>query len=151
MRYAKLSDLKDICRIKNLHSKWLGHLREDKIEQRIKDGQVIFQDGVVIIYSIAQKFRKIGRNTAINIPKGATILHNLFKDKKARARELMEEFIKTQKEDIYLSVRKDNVLAINGYVKLGFERIGYQWWKDGELEGAVYVLRKSGSLRKYLR
>ena len=78
-------------------------------------------------------------------------MHNLFKDKNARAKELVEEFLKSQKEDVYCSVRKDNVLAINTYVKYGFERIGYQWWDNRNLEGAVYVFRKGGHLKNFLR
>ena len=151
MRYATLTDLNEICRIKNLHTKWLGHLRNDKIEQRIKNRQVIFQDGVVIIFSVASKMKKIGKDTSVNVPQGATIIHNIFKDKTASAKELMKEFLKSQQRDIYLSVRKDNILAINAYVKYGFERVGYHNWKDGELKGSVYCWRKGGKLDEFLR
>tara|TARA_E500000178_G_C16774259_1_gene640628 strand:+ start:333 stop:791 length:459 start_codon:yes stop_codon:yes gene_type:complete len=152
MRTATLSDLNEICRIKNLHGKWFAHLRNDKIKQRIIDKQVIFQDGVVIIFSIATKmYAKIGRDTSVNIPRGATVLHNIFKDKTASAKELMKEFLKSQQRDIYLSVRKDNILAINFYVKMGFDRVGYHNWKDGELKGSVYCWRKGGKLDEFLR
>ena len=151
MRLATLSDLNEIIRIRNLHRKVLPHLRNDKIKERINDRQVIFQDGVVIIFSIADKMRKIGDDTSIYVSKGSTILHQVFKDNNVVAGGIIKQFLVSQPDDVYCSVRNDNVLAINRYEKLGLERIGHIKWKNGELDGSVYVFRKQGTLKDFIK
>lgn len=120
---------------------WFPHIRKDYVERNIKAQNVIYDNGVIIIYNQYQRRQRIGTVEAI---RGDYILHqilNPFRDsgKPSVASEILQKFCDECASNVYLSVRADNTRAASFYTKNGFRLVGKTSWMNGTLPGLVFL------------
>ena len=66
MNYAKESDITEILSIFKPYKKEVfPYLRKDTLQEKIRKNNVIFENGVVIVFGIYKKKQNIGNATAI--------------------------------------------------------------------------------------
>ena len=141
MRHASLRDLKSIYRHFQSHRDVFPHIRQDALKRRIAAHQCIYQDGVVITY---QRYRKRTRVGDVPVPAGAIMLHQILNsDQFNRAgsrvfRQFVDEVVKPSGGDLYLTVRKQNVLACSFYERNGMTVAGSVAWSAGTIPGLIY-------------
>jgi hypothetical protein len=149
MRHASLRDLKAIYGHFRFHRDVFPHVRQDTLRRRIEAHQCIWQDGVVITY---QQYRKRTRVGDVKVPAGAIMLHqilnsNLFNGAGRRVfRQFVDDIVKPS-GDLYLSVRKHNMVARRFYERHGMKVAGAVAWKNGTIPGLVYRLALATSQR----
>ncbi len=105
----------------------------------IAAGNVIFQDGVIIIYKQYQRRNKIG-NSKTATEKGDVMLHQILNVKpgSGRAHKALKTFFKTMNAPVWLTVRKSNSHAIKFYLKNGMKQVGTTSWMSGSMPGLVF-------------
>jgi hypothetical protein len=141
MRHATLSDLREIYGHFQKRKDVFPHVRHDKLRKFIEKGQVVWQDGVTVVY---QQYRKRTRVGDIDIPAGAIMLHQIlnsrqFSGKGGRVFEqFVEEIVKPSGGDLYLSVREENAVACAFYERQGMKVVGTVDWSAGTIPGLVY-------------
>jgi hypothetical protein len=115
------------------------HVRQDAIERRIKAGQCIYQDGVVITFQYYQKSTRIGD---VQIPKGAVMLHQILNSEQfnGNASRVFEEFYSEYcvGSDLFLAVRESNAIAWRFYERHKMKVVGTVIWDNGKMPGVVY-------------
>ena len=121
------------------HREWFPHIRKDYLERMIAAGNVIFQDGVIIIYKQYQRRNKIG-TTKTTAEKGDVMLHQILNVKpgSGRAHKILKTFFAAMKSPVWLTVRKSNSHAIKFYIKNGMKRVGTTAWMSGSMPGVVF-------------
>lgn len=154
MRHASLRDLKVIYRQFQAHRDVFPHIRQDALRRRIAAHQCIWQDGVVITF---RQYRKRTRVGEVQIPAGSITLHQILNSKQGNGagRKVFQQFVAEIVEpsggDLYLSVRKENVVACRFYERQGMEVAGTVVWKNRTIPGLVYRLplhQRQGRVRK---
>jgi RimJ/RimL family protein N-acetyltransferase len=137
MNHAKPEQSKEIYDIFRQHGDFFPHIRYDYLQRRISGNQCVYQDGVVINYSIYKKSTRVG---TCNIPRGHCMLHQIANGNEGNgnAKKVLKEFLTYIKVPIWLSVRADNQRATNFYEKNGFIRVGTVEWMNGTLAGLIY-------------
>jgi hypothetical protein len=118
---------------------WFPHIRKDYLERMIAANNVIFQDGVIIIYKQYQRRNQIG-NAKIAAEKGDVMLHQILntKPRSGRAHKVLKTFFKMMNAPVWLTVRKSNTHAIKFYLKNGMKKIGTTAWMGGSMPGVVF-------------
>jgi len=143
MRHAKLSDLKEVHGHFQKHKDVFPHVRQDKLQRMIEAGQVIWQDGVVLTYQRYKKRTKVGE---VQIPSGAIMLHQILNTHQFNGAgrivllQFVAEIVKPSGGDLYLSVRKENMVACRFYERHGMNVAGTVAWSGGTISGVVYTL-----------
>lgn len=143
MKHATLFDLKEIYAQFQKRKDVFPHVRHDKLKRMIEAGLVIWQDGVVITY---QRYKKRTRVGEVDIPAGAIMLHQIVNSSqfnRAGGRvfeQFVAEIVEPSGGDLYLSVRKENVVACRFYERQGMEVVGTVAWKNRTIPGQVYRL-----------
>jgi hypothetical protein len=143
MRHASLGDLKAIYVHFQNRKDVFPHIRQDRLRQRIKAGQCVYQDGVVITY---QQYRKRTRVGDVQVPAGAVMLHQIVNGKQFSGaggrvfNQFVEKIVKPSGGDLYLTVRKENTVACQFYERQGMEIAGTVTWSAGAIPGLVYRL-----------
>ena len=141
MRHATVADLKEIYRHFQKRKDVFPHVRQDKLQRMIEKGQVVWQDGVVVTY---QQYKKRTRVGEIDVPAGAIMLHQILNCQQFSGRggrvfeQFVEEIVKPSGGDLYLSVRKENVVACSFYRHHGMSVVGKVAWSGGTLPGLVF-------------
>jgi hypothetical protein len=149
MRHASLRDLKVIYRYFHSHRDVFPHVRQDGLKRRIEAHQCIYQDGVVITF---QRYRKRTRVGDVQVPAGAIMLHQILNSQQfsGKGGEVFEgfvrEIVKPSGGDLYLSVRRENVVARRFYVRHGMKVAGTVVWKNETIPGLVYCLVQAGQV-----
>ena len=141
MIHATMDDFETI---KGLFKKYrfiFPHIRNSKIISRIEAGEMVFQDGVMITYSIRKNKLKIGTFAPI---KGDCVLHQILVSKQGNgnASRILNEFFKFVDTNVVLSVRADNDRAQKFYLKNNMALVGDVSWSKGTLPGKVYLYIK---------
>ena len=120
-----------------------GYFRflESNLEERIKNKEIIFKNGVVLTWKIYKK--NPGRYKNLNIQKGDVKIHQFVNKNEGngKAKKIFLAFLnKHNKTNIVLDVRSNNKRAIRFYKKNGFKKVGNT--KFGDLSGII-MRRKS--------
>ena len=141
------------------NKKFLAHVRSDYIRQMIMNNGkqfnfksnfesknknqnlLIIENDVVIAYNFYKRKQKIGDVQAF---KGDCILHQIVAKTKGTASDVLQRFFKFVNHNplgkrVYLSVRSDNEMAKNFYLKNNMKLIGKTSWSKGTLPGDVFV------------
>jgi hypothetical protein len=121
------------------HREWFPHIRKDYLERMIAAGNVIFQDGVIIIYKQYQRRNTIG-TSKMPAEKGDIMLHQILNTdpKSGRAHKALQSFFQMSNAPVWLTVRKSNSHAIKFYLKNGMKKVGTTAWMNGEMPGVVF-------------
>ena len=135
-----------LCRVFKKHSAIFPHIRQDYIFNMLKAGKCWYENGVIIMFNQYKRNNKIGNITA---PKGSFTIKQIVNENigSGSATAVLEHFIEFAKEDIYLSVRKDNTRAVNFYKKNGFDEIGQIAWKGNTIPGLVFIRKNQNADR----
>ena len=141
MYHAVESDFEKVKEIFYLHKKWFPHIRTDYMKRMIAKKNLILENDVVIIYHFYKRKQKIGDVQAF---KGDCILHQIVAKTKGTASDVLQSFFKFVNHNplgrrVYLSVRSDNEMAKNFYLKNNMKLIGKTSWSKGTLPGDVFV------------
>lgn len=133
-------DAREIYSLFQKYKKIFPHIRQDYIERMIAKGCVIFEDDVILIIQQYQKSVCLGD---YKIPKDDWIIHQILNVHKGNgnAHEILKKWTDTLQKDVWLTVRTNNVDAINFYEKNGFEKVGKIWWKNNTIEGEIMKKR----------
>jgi hypothetical protein len=143
MKHARLSDLKEIYAQFRKRKDVFPHVRQDKLRRMIEKGLVVWQDGVVITYQRYKKRTCIGD---IEIPERSIMLHQILNSRQFTGaggrvfEQFVREIVKPSGGDLYLSVRRENVVACSFYTRHGMSVVGEVSWSRGTLPGLVYRL-----------
>lgn len=150
MKHARLSDLKEIYAQFRKRKDMFPHVRQDKLRRMIEAGQVVWQDGVVITY---QQYKKRTRVGEVDIPAGAIMLHQILNSRQSSGagghvfEQFVREIVKPSGGDLYLSVRRENVVACSFYTRHGMSVVGKVSWSRGTLPGLVYRMGATSGIR----
>ena len=122
-------------------------MRKDYLEEYLDKKQVILDSGVVIVYHRYKVSKTLG-NCKVN--KDDVIIKDMVKEyDSADAKEVINRFFDYVDTNVWCTVRSDNIRACKFYEKVGMEQISDIYWKQGELKGYIYLLRKQ-SLEKFM-
>ena len=140
MYHAVKSDFENVKEIFYLHKKWFPHVRTDYMKRMIAKKNLILDNNVVITYNIYKRKQKIGDVQAL---KGDCILHQIVAKTKGTASDVLQRFFKFVNRRVYLSVRSDNDIAKNFYLRNNMKLVGKTSWAKDTLPGDVFVHNKS--------
>lgn len=135
-----------LCRVFKKHSAIFPHIRQDYIFNMLKSGKCWYENSVIIMFNQYKRNNKIGNITA---PKGSFTIKQIVNENigSGSATAVLEHFIEFAKEDIYLSVRKDNTRAVNFYKKNLFHEVGAIAWKGNTIPGLVFIRKNQNADR----
>jgi RimJ/RimL family protein N-acetyltransferase len=138
MNHAKEIDFESVKEIFYQHKKWFPHIRTDYMKRQIAQGNLIYDNDVVITYKFYKRKQKIGEIIA---QQGDCILHQIAaKHKNGSASKALQKFFEFVKpRRVFLSVRSDNEIAKKFYVKNNMKLVGTTTWAKGTLPGKVYL------------
>ena len=138
MNHAKEIDFESVKEIFYQHKTWFPHIRTDYMKRQIAQGNLIYDNDVVITYKFYKRKQKIGEVIA---QQGDCVLHQIAaKHKNGSASTALQnffEFVKPRR--VFLSVRSDNEIAKKFYVKNNMKLVGTTTWAKGTLPGEVYL------------
>lgn len=143
MRHASLGDLKAIYRHFQSRKDVFPHVRQDGLKRLIEAHHCIWQEGVVITYTQYRKRTRIGD---VQVPAGAIMLHQILNSNQFNGggrrvfRQFVDEIVKPSGGDLYLSVRKENMVACRFYERQGMRVTGTVAWKNRTIPGLIYRL-----------
>ena len=145
MHHADLSDFEEVKNIFYQYRDIFPHIRTDYLTRQIEGGHCILKDGIVITYNFYKRPQSIGTVLA---GKFDCILHQIVKDsnKDTSASSVLKEFFEYARTNVWLSVRRDNVVAKKFYEKNGMKLVGECSWADETLPGDVYLHQRTRSL-----
>lgn len=135
-----------LCRVFKKHSAIFPHIRQDYIFNMLKAGKCWYENGVIIMFNQYKRNNKIGNITA---PKGSFTIKQIVNENigSGSATAVLEHFVEFAKEDVYLSVRKDNTRAVNFYKKNLFHEVGAIAWKGNTIPGLVFKRKNQNADR----
>ena len=138
MNHAKETDFESVKEIFYQHKIWFPHIRTDYMKRQIAQGNLIYDNDVVITYKFYKRKQKIGEVIA---QQGDCILHQIAaKHKNGSASKALQKFFEFVKpRRVYLSVRSDNEIAKKFYVKNNMKLVGTTAWASNTLPGEVYL------------
>ena len=138
MNHAKEINFESVKEIFYQHKKWFPHIRTDYMKRQIAQGNLIYDNDVVITYKFYKRKQKIGEIIA---QQGDCILHQIAaKHKNGSASTALQKFFEFVKpRRVFLSVRSDNEIAKKFYVKNNMKLVGSTTWAKGTLPGDVYL------------
>ena len=138
MNHAKEIDFESVKEIFYQHKKWFPHIRTDYMKRQIAQGNLIYDNDVVITYKFYKRKQKIGEIIA---QQGDCILHQIAaKHKNGSASTALQKFFEFVKpRRVFLSVRGDNEIAKKFYIKNNMKLVGSTTWANGTLPGEVYL------------
>jgi RimJ/RimL family protein N-acetyltransferase len=141
MIHAKEADTIEVKSIFKQHKEWFPHIRQDYIKRMIDSGNLILDNDVIITYNYYKKKQRIGTVTA---QQGDCVLHQIAaKNRNGSASQVLQRFFKWTNRRVFLSVRRDNLIAKKFYEKNGMKLVGFTSWSLGgvanALPGDVYM------------
>ena len=138
MNHAKETDFEAVKEIFYQHKIWFPHIRTDYMKRQIAQGNLIYDNDVVITYKFYKRKQKIGEVIA---QQGDCILHQIAaKHKNGSASKALQKFFEFVKpRRVFLSVRSDNEIAKKFYVKNNMKLVGTTAWASNTLPGEVYL------------
>lgn len=139
MKLATLNDLEEINKIFKPYLKEVfPYLRKDYIIRKIGQGNVLIEDGVVIIFGKYVKKQHIGKTFA---KKGDAYICEIASSK-GNAKFVLNKFFDWINANVWLTVRKDNTKACSFYERNGMKSVSEISWKNGTIPGIVYFKKE---------
>jgi RimJ/RimL family protein N-acetyltransferase len=141
MIFATKEQAKEIYEIFRKRADVFPHIRYDYVQRAISGGRCVYQNGVVIIFSIYKKRTRVG---TCGIPRNNCMLHQIVNGDQGNgnAKIVLEQFLayisSLNLPAVWLSVRADNERATKFYEKNGFSKAGTVEWLNGTLAGLIY-------------
>ena len=135
MNYATIDNFDEVWNIFQNNKEWFPHVRTSHVRNRLSWGQVILQDGVVITQQQYKRNGKIGKDSDVKIEKGDYIIHQIINSnpKNGNAKKVIEEYFDHVKENVFLTVRSENIPANKFYKKVGMQDVGEIKWAKGKM------------------
>jgi len=145
MNYATIKDFDEVWKIFKDNKEWFPHVRSFHIKNRLNWGQIILDDGVLITQQMYQQTRKIGQDTNVKVQAGSYLIHQIINSDKSngKAKTVIQRYFDHVETDVYLTVRKENIVANSFYKKVGMKDIGTINWSKGAMKGIVWLKVKS--------
>ena len=145
MNHATIEDFDEVWKVFQDNKEWFPHVWNTKVKKRLINNELIFQDGVVITYSKSKRNGKIGRDTDVSITKGDYIIHQIINSKQGNgnAEKVIKEYFDHVNQNVYLTVRSENIVANRFYEKVGMTKVGYINWSNGKMKGNVWCSKKT--------
>ena len=148
---VKSDEVDDMMEIINSYPKILPHLYKQKFKliDRIKQGRVLYDGNCIIIFRKYKRSTKISLNSNVVVNRGDFTLNQIISNRIFRggSERMLNQFIEFCKdnggENIFLSVRRDNLVAIKFYKRNGFKFIDKTYWKEQgkKLHGEIFSLQ----------
>ena len=140
MNHATINNFDEVWKVFQDNKEWFPHVWNTKVKKRLLNNELIFQDGVVITYSKSRKNGKIGRDTDVFITKGDYVIHQIINSKQGNgnAEKVIKEYFDHVNQNVYLTVRSENIAANKFYEKVGMTKVGYINWSKGKMKGNVW-------------
>ena len=136
MKLATAADLKEIMKGFAKYKSIFPHIRGDRILIEINSGNVIYEDGVVLVFKVYKRKTKLG--DLIIQPTEAKIAQILnMNEGNGQANLTMNRWIDYVNTNIYLTVREDNSRAIKFYERNEFMVMGNIAWKNDTVKGLI--------------
>lgn len=141
MNFATKEQAKEIYEIFRKRADIFPHIRYDYLQRAINGGRCVYQDGVVIIFSIYKKRTRVG---TCGIPRNNCMLHQIVNgdEGNGKAKHVLDTFLayisSLNLPAVWLSVRADNERATKFYERNGFLQVGTVKWLNGTLAGLIY-------------
>ena len=144
MLLARPKDFEKVKEIFYKHKKWFPHIRTDYMKRMIAKERMVYEDSVIITFHHAKRKQKIGD---VQLQKGDTVLHQIASEYQGdgNGRSIINRFFKWCPQDVFLSLRADNLTACKFYDSIGMKVEGKTSWAKGTLPGLVYGKRKTSS------
>lgn len=145
MNYATIENFDEVWNIFQNNKEWFPHVRTSHVRNRLSWGQVILQDGVVITQQQYKKNGKIGKDSDVDVKKGDYIIHQIINSNPSNgnAKKVIEEYFDHVNQNVYLTVRSENIVANRFYEKVGMTKVGYINWSKGKMKGNVWCSKKT--------
>jgi len=133
----------------NLYPEIFPHLYKQgfKLVKRIKSGNLILEDGILITFTKYGNSGKISPNAKVLKKRGDYIIHQIASDKsvKGSTKKVLDKFVEYCRmgggESIFLTVRAFNEHARQFYERYGFVYMDDIKWNSketGEIPGVIY-------------
>jgi GNAT superfamily N-acetyltransferase len=133
----------------NLYPEIFPHLYKQgfKLVKRVKNGNLILEDGVLITFTKYGNSGKISPNAKVLKKRGDYIIHQIASDKsvKGSTKKVLDKFVEYCRmgggESIFLTVRAFNEHARQFYERYGFVYMDDIKWNSketGEIPGVIY-------------
>ena len=144
MNHATIEDFDEVWKVFQDNKEWFPHVWNTKVKKRLINNELIFQDGVVITYSKSRRNGKIGRDTDVSITKGDYVIHQIINSnpRNGNAEKVIREYFDHVGQDVYLTVRSENIAANKFYEKVGMNMVGNISWSKGKMLGNVWKYTK---------
>jgi len=144
MNHATIEDFDEVWKVFQDNKEWFPHVWNTKVKKRLINNELIFQDGIVITYSKSRRNGKIGRDTDVSITKGDYIIHQIINSKQGNgnAEKVIKEYFDHVNQNVYLTVRSENITANKFYEKVGMSMVGNISWSKGTMSGNVWKYTK---------
>tara|TARA_B100001750_G_C15292172_1_gene487893 strand:- start:147 stop:596 length:450 start_codon:yes stop_codon:yes gene_type:complete len=139
MKHATLEDFDTIKNIFKGYRDIFPYLRFDSLKNKIEEGKVVYDSGVVITYNKYKRKQRLGN---VQAKKGDMVIQEIVKEEDGNSVDVFKRFADFVKEDIWLTVRRDNQKAKRFYDKIGMKVVGEVVWSKGTIMGDVYCFRQ---------
>jgi hypothetical protein len=138
MNIATLSDLDTVKSIFAPHQKtYFPHIRTDYIQRKIESGNVVLEDGVVIVFGVYKRKQRIG---TVESERGDAHIGQIVTSQQGngKAKDVLQKFFNEMNTKVWLTVRSENQRARAFYVRNSMQEVGVTSWSDGKIPGTVY-------------
>lgn len=140
MRHATIEDFDVVKGIFKENRDVFPYLRFDSLKNKIEEGKVVYDKGVVITYNKYKRKQKLG-NVQANM--GDIVIQEIVKEEGGDAEDVFLRFVDFVVEDVWLTVRRDNERAKKFYDRVGMELVGEVFWSKGTIPGDVYLYKQN--------
>jgi hypothetical protein len=105
----------------------------------ITNNQLIYEQGVILTWNDYKRATTLSDNFATK--KGDYIIHQIVSSEQGNgnASKVLTQFLNSigANKSVWLSVREDNVRAINFYKRHDFEVVGEKSWSSDKIKGYI--------------
>ena len=143
MKHATPEDFEVVKGIFKKHRDVFPYLRFDSLKNKIEEGKVVYDTGVVITYNKYKRKQKLGN---VEAKMGDIVIQEIVKEDGGDAQGVFVRFVDFVDVDVWLTVRRDNERAKKFYDRVGMELVGEVLWVHGTLSGDVYLYRQNPAI-----